>query len=68
MIWRGVLRSFNGTTYLAAVEFVGSWAFTVGSVPVSKAIAAAEMVNGRAVMVAVVDPSDPGSMMVLGVR
>lgn len=68
MIWRGVLRGFNGTTYLAVVEFVGSWAFTVASVPVSKGIASAEMVAGRTVMVAVVDQSDPGSMMVLGVK
>ena len=68
MMWRGILRGFNGTTYLASVEFVGSWAYTVGSVPVSKAIAAAEMVAGRSVMVAVIDQSDPGSMMVLGVR
>jgi hypothetical protein len=68
MIWRGVLRSFNSTTYLAAVEFAGSWAYTVGGVLVSKGIAASEMVEGRAVMVAVIDPTDPGSMMVLGVR
>ncbi len=68
MIWRGILRSFNGATYLAAVEFVGSWAFSVGSVPVSRGIAAAELVAGRTVMVAVVDATDPGSMMVLGVR
>lgn len=68
MIWRGILRAFNGTTYLASVEFVGSWAYTVGSVPVSKGIASAEMVAGRVVMVGVIDQSDPGSMMVLGVR
>ncbi len=68
MIWRGILRGFNSATYLAAVEFVGSWGFTVGSVPVSRAVAAAQMVTGRTVMVAVVDPSDPGQMMVLGVR
>lgn len=68
MIWRGVLRSFNSTSYLASVEFAGSWAYTVGSVPVSRAIDAAEMTVGHAVMVAVIDPSDPGSMMVLGVE
>jgi hypothetical protein len=68
VIWRGKLRGFNGATYLAAVEFSGSWAFTVGNVPVSKAIAAVEMVVGRVVMVAVVEATDPGSMMVLGVR
>ncbi len=64
---RGILRGFNSTTYLAVVEFVGSWAFTVGAVMVSRGIAAAAMVSGRVVMVAVGDESDPGSMMVLGV-
>jgi hypothetical protein len=68
MMVRGILRAFNGTTYLAAVEFVGSFAFTVGSVPVSKGIAAAQLVPGRTVWVAVEDRTDPGSMMVLGVR
>ncbi len=67
MLWRGILRSFNSTTYLAAVEFAGSWAYTAGSVPVSKGIAAGQMVPGRTVIVAVVDASDPGSMMVVGI-
>jgi hypothetical protein len=68
MIWLGTLRAFASSDYTATVEFADGWGYTVAGVPVSRGIASAEMAAGRLVMVAVTDASNPGMMMVVGVR
>ena len=68
MIWVGTLRAFASADYTATVELAGSWGYTVASVPVSRGIASAELAAGRTVIVAVADASNPGMMMVVGVR
>lgn len=66
-VWTGTLRAFDAGTYRATVEVGGTWGYTVGGVPVSRGIAAAAMVTGRLVFVLVVDASDVGSNLVVGV-
>ncbi len=48
--YRGTLVSFNSGTFLASVRLTGSGAQAMASLPVSRAIPAAEMVNGRIVV------------------
>lgn len=67
MVERGDLVAFNSTTYLATVRFAASLPGTVANVPVSRGIAAAQMVVGRRVAVAVFDPAQPVDAMVVGV-
>ena len=64
---RGTLQAFNSTTYLATVRYAGSISSVVTAVPVSRAIAAAELVVNRRVAVAVFDRSHPSDAMVVGV-
>ena len=67
MVERGVLVAFNAGTYLATVQYAGSLTTTVANVPVSRGIAAAAMVVGRRVAVALFDPAQPLDAMVVGV-
>jgi len=67
MIERGDLLAFNSGTYVATVRFAASLTGAVASVPVSRGIAAAQMVVGRRVAVAVFDPAQPVDAMVVGV-
>lgn len=64
---RGVLRAWDSTNYLATVQFAGSLSTTVAGIPVSRAIASAEMVTGRAVAVAVFTSTNPLDALVVGV-
>lgn len=68
MVREGVLRAFDAGTYTATVEERGSRGWVLTGVLVSRGIASGEMVAGRRVVVAAWDISDPGSMMVVGVR
>lgn len=67
MIERGELMGFDAGTRLATVRFAASISSVVGGVPVSRAIAAAEMVTGRRVAVALFGVGDPADAMVVGV-
>ncbi len=64
---RGTLRSFNSTTYRAAVELVGAEDQNLTNVRVSRGIASAEMVSGRVVVVALYEDLNPDAAMVVGV-
>lgn len=67
MLERGELLAFNSTTYEATVRYADSLTSVVTNVPVSRAIAAAEMVAGRRVAVALFDATQPVDAMVVGV-
>ena len=68
MIERATLEAFDSATHLATVRFAGSLTSVVAGVPVSRAIAAAELVTGRRVAVALFDPGHPLDAMVVGVH
>lgn len=55
MVERGVLLAFDAATYTATVRYAGSLSSVVAGVPVSRAIASAELVVGRRVAVALFD-------------
>ena len=67
MLVRGTLLGFSAGTYTATVRYAGSLSAVVTSVPVSRAVASAELVTGRRVAVALFDAGNPGDAMVLGV-
>ncbi len=68
MLERATLVSFDEATYTATLRFAGSLASVVASVPVSRAIPAAQLTAGRRLAVAVFDAGNPVDAMVLGVR
>ncbi len=63
---RGVIREFSSGTYRAAVQLDGS-AGNLGDVPVSRGIAAVELVAGRWCAVVIFDPGTADDAMVVGV-
>ena len=65
---RGIVRSFDAGTYTAVVQIEDSRSAFASSVPVSRGIAAGEMVAGRACVVAVFNVDDVQDAMVVGVR
>lgn len=65
---RATLRAWDGTNYLATIQFAGSISTTVAAVPTSRAIASGEMVTGRTVAVAIFDDHNPADAMVVGVH
>jgi hypothetical protein len=67
MLQRGELLAFNSTSYVATVRYADSLTSAVADVPVSRAIASAEMVAGRRVAVALFDAARPLDAMVVGV-
>jgi hypothetical protein len=67
MLERGELLAFNSTNYVATVRYADSLSSVVAKVPVSRAIASAEMVAGRRVAVALFDAAQPLDAMVVGV-
>lgn len=67
MLQRGELLAFNSTSYVATVRYADSLTSAVADVPVSRAIASAEMVAGRRVTVALFDAAQPVDAMVVGV-
>jgi hypothetical protein len=64
---RGVLQSFDDTTYLATIAMAGSLSVWLEGVPVSRAIADTEMTAGRNVAVLFFDASNPEDAVVCAV-
>lgn len=67
LVQQGMLTAFNAGTYLASVLLDTAHAITIDAVPVSRGIAAVEMVTGRRVAVALFDGANPDDAMVVGV-
>jgi len=66
-IRRGVLKSFDGASYTAAVQVTGSLSIWLTGVPVARNIAAAEMVAGRNVGLLLFDASNPKDTVIAAV-
>lgn len=64
---RGVVKSFNSSTYRATVQVAGSLSVWLEEVPVARNIAAAEMVAGRRCALIFFSESDPRDALVVGV-
>ena len=62
-----ILRAFDNTTYTATVQLTGSLAQWLRTVPVNRAIPAAEMTAGRKVVVFLTDPTKATDAVVLAV-
>lgn len=67
MLERATLIAFDAGTVTATVRYAGSLDATVVGVPISRAIAAAELVVGRRVAVARFAADQPGDAMIVGV-
>ncbi len=67
MIYQGILRAWDAGTYLATVEPVGNLPAELPSIPVSRGIAAAQMVTGRYVAVARFSATNPIDAVVIAV-
>jgi hypothetical protein len=65
-VLRGLLRAFDSGTYQATVQVDGSRHAAI-TVPVSKAIPAAEMAAGRKVGILQFWPNDPSAAVVVAV-
>ncbi|MCH8850122.1 MAG: hypothetical protein IIC89_04780 [Chloroflexi bacterium] len=61
------LRAFNSGTYKARVTLTGSLQMSLDNVPVSRAIASADMVAGREVSVLVIDETKATDARVIAV-
>lgn len=68
MLERGELIAFDGGDYTATVRYARSLTATVSGVPVSRAVASAELVAGRRVAVARFSDGHPADAMVVGVH
>ena len=62
-----MLKAFDNVNWLATVQLTGSLAPWLRSVPVSRSIAAVEMMAGRKVAVALFDPTNPSDAVVFAV-
>lgn len=63
----GILRAFDAGTYTATVQLTGSLMLNLAGVPVSRDIAAGDLVTGRKVAVAFFDPSNHTDAVLLAV-
>ncbi len=63
---KGILKSFNSGAYIATVQIIGSLALWE-DIPTSRGIASAEMVAGRKLVIAQLDPANPNDQVVVGV-
>lgn len=61
------LRSFNAGTYKARITLKGSLHMSLDNVPVSRAIASADMVAGREVSVLIIDETKATDARVIAV-
>ena len=68
MLTRAALLTFDAASYTATVRYTGSLSAVVPGVPVSRAIAASELVAGRRLAIALFEASNPGDAMVVGVH
>ena len=66
IVKRGTLKSFDSGTWTASVQLDGSISSYV-TVPVSRAIDSAELVDGRSVGVLVFDTSNPDDAVIAAV-
>jgi hypothetical protein len=66
-IRRGVLKSFDMTTYRASVQIAGSLSTLLTDLPVARNIASAEMVAERNVAVAYFEEWNPEDAVVIAV-
>ncbi len=65
---RGVIRGFSGTAYTADVQLDGSVPTWLTGARISRAIAADEVLAGRACIIAFAsDPSDPTEAIIIAV-
>lgn len=64
----GLLKAFDNVNWLATVQVTGSLQIWLNSVPVARNIAAAEMIVGRKVVVALYDPANGADAVVLAVH
>ena len=67
MIRRGILKEFDSETYLATVQMIGSLPTYLHGIPVSRGIAADQMVVGRSVLIYFGVPGGPASAVVIAV-
>jgi hypothetical protein len=66
-IRRGVLKSFNATTYRASVQIAGSLSELLTDLRVARNIASGEMVADRTVAVAYFEEWNPEDAVVIAV-
>ncbi len=64
---QGTLKAFDNVNWQATVQLAGSLQVWLRAVPVSRAIAAVEMVVGRKVAVALFDASNQADAVVFAV-
>ena len=64
---QGTLKAFDNTTWQATVQLTGSLQLWLRAVPVSRSLAAVEMVVGRKVAVALFDPTNQADAVVTAV-
>ncbi len=64
---KAILRSFDAVTYTATVAPTSTVTAALRTVAVSRGIAAAAMVAGRWVAVAMFDPNNPADAVVVAV-
>ena len=67
MLERATLIAFDSGAYTATVRLAASLSTVVAAVPVSRGIAAVELVAGRRVALAIFDAGNPSDAMVVGV-
>jgi hypothetical protein len=67
MIKKGILKSFDSGTYLAAVQIAGSLSVWLENIPTSRALPASEMTSGRTVAVLFHDEGNPSDCVVIAV-
>ncbi|MEX1254047.1 MAG: hypothetical protein WEE64_06880 [Dehalococcoidia bacterium] len=64
---RGIMKAFDGTSYTATVQVVGSLAVWLTGVAVARNIASAELVAGRRCAVLFFDDQNPQDAVVIAV-
>ena len=64
---RGIIKAWDAATWTATLAIDGSLTTWLRTVPVSRAIASAEMVVGRKVAVALFDPANDQDAVVVAV-
>ena len=67
LTYQGVLKAFDNVNWLATVQLTGSLQVWLKTVPVSRSLAAVEMVVGRKVAVALFDPTNHADAVVFAV-
>ena len=63
----GTLKAFDNVGWLATVQLSGSLSQWLRGIPVSRSIAAAEMIAGRKIALALFDPTNAADGVVVAV-